>query len=156
MEKQIKMEIHGAKTGIKNLTGTELSGQSSVWTCLIVPDWPMVCDRPLSPEQEDWKSWTRNRSNLKRSFTIKISTLHNSSDVLHECKARYDSYPLLIIDSQWWRIIMTHFRWIMKKRLPLKNDWLRLVFKLKRSGWLLEACSDWLTNQKSEFEILIS
>ena len=123
------MEIHGAKTGIKNLTGTELTGQS--------PDRSgrTRSDRPLSPEQEDWKNWTRNRLNLKKSFTIKISTLHNSSDVLHECKARYDSYSLFITNDS-WRLIMTHLRWIMKKRLPLKNDWPRLVFILKLSDSL--------------------
>ena len=105
MEKQIKMEIHGAKTGIKNLTGTELSGHSErAWSSIrrgpCLESMPMD-DCPLSPEQDDWKSWTRNRLNLKKSFTIKISTLHNSSDVLHECKARYDSYPLLITNDSW-------------------------------------------------------
>ena len=41
---------------------------------------------------------------------------------------------LISITHNKW--LMAHFRWIMKKRLPLKNDWPRLVFILKLSDSL--------------------
>ena len=90
---------------------------------------------------QDWSSaepWTGRLKKLDSESIKSQEIIYNQDFNIAQLERRIarmqgEVWLISITHNKWH---MAHFRWIMKKRLPLKNDWPRLVFKLKLSDSL--------------------